>query len=233
MAKIFEQNAYTKEIETKIKEIDPENKTIELEDAIFYGKSGGQPGDEGEIIADGQKIKVNETIKAGESIKNILENLNGLRKDQKIIARINWDKRYKYMRMHSALHLMCASIPLGVTGGQIGYEKSRLDFNDPDKEIKKEELQEKINTLMKDDHGITYEYIDSRILESQPELVRTMSVKPPSIDGKLRFVKIGNVDFQPCGGTHVKSTKEIGKITIGKIENKGRMNRRVNILIND
>ena len=233
MAKIFEQNAYTKEIETKIKEIDPENKTIELEDAIFYGKSGGQPGDEGEIIADGQKIKVNETIKAGESIKNILENLNGLRKNQKIIARINWDKRYKYMRMHSALHLMCASIPLGVTGGQIGYEKSRLDFNDPDKEIKKEELQEKINTLMKDDHEITYEYIDSRILESQPELVRTMSVKPPSIDGKLRFVKIGNVDFQPCGGTHVKSTKEIGKVTIGKIENKGRMNRRVNILIND
>ena len=233
MAKIFEQNAYTKEIETKIKEIDPENKTIELEDAIFYGKSGGQPGDEGEIIADGQKIKVNETIKAGESIKNILENLNRLRKNQKIIARINWDKRYKYMRMHSALHLMCASIPLGVTGGQIGYEKSRLDFNDPDKEIKKEELQEKINTLMKDDHEITYEYIDSKILESQPELVRTMSVKPPSIDGKLRFVKIGNVDFQPCGGTHVKSTKEIGKITIGKIENKGRMNRRVNILIND
>ena len=233
MAKIFEQNAYTKEIETKIKEIDPENKTIELEDAIFYGKSGGQPGDEGEIIADGQKIKVNETIKAEESIKNILENLNGLRKNQKIIARINWDKRYKYMRMHSALHLMCASIPLGVTGGQIGYEKSRLDFNDPDKEIKKEELQEKINTLMRDDHEITYEYIDSRILESQPELVRTMSVKPPSIDGKLRFVKIGNVDFQPCGGTHVKSTKEIGKITIGKIENKGRMNRRVNILIND
>jgi len=233
MAKIFEQNAYTKEIETKIKEIDPENKTIELEDAIFYGKSGGQPGDEGEIIADGQKIKVNETIKAGESIKNILENFNGLRKDQKIIAKINWDKRYKYMRMHSALHLMCASIPLGVTGGQIGYEKSRLDFNDPDKEIKKEELQEKINTLMRDNHEITYEYIDSRILESQPELVRTMSVKPPSIDGKLRFVKIGNVDFQPCGGTHVKSTKEIGKITIGKIENKGRMNRRVNILIND
>ena len=233
MAKLFEENAYTKEIETKIKEIDEENKIIELEDTIFYGKSGGQPGDEGEIIADNQKIEVNETIKTEESIKNILENLNGLKKNQKIIARINWDKRYKYMRMHSALHLMCASIPLGVTGGQIGYEKSRLDFNDPEKEIKKEELQEKINTLMEEDHEITYEYIDSKILESQPELVRTMSVKPPKIDGKLRFVKIGNVDFQPCGGTHVRSTKEIGKITIGKIENKGRMNRRVNILIND
>ena len=135
--------------------------------------------------------------------------------------------------MHSALHLMCASIHLGVTGGQIGYDKSRLDFNDPDKEIKKEELQEKIDILMKEDHEIMCKYIDSKILESQPELVRTMSVKPPNIEGKVRFIKIGNIDFQPCGGTHVKSTKEIGKITIGKIENKGRMNRRVNISLND
>ena len=233
MANIFEENAYTKEIQTKIKTIDTDNKTIELENTIFYGKSGGQPGDVGEIIADGQKIEVNDTIKIEGSIKNILENLNGLNKNQKIIARINWDKRLKYMRMHSALHLMCASISLGVTGGQIGYEKSRLDFNDPDKEIIKEELQDRINTLMKENHEITYEYMDRQILESQPELVRTMSVKPPNIDGELRFVKIGNVDFQPCGGTHVRSTREIGKITIGKIENKGRMNRRVNILIND
>jgi misacylated tRNA(Ala) deacylase len=233
MAKIFEENAYVKEIETEIKEINIENKTIELKDTIFYGKSGGQPGDIGEIIADGQKIDVNETIKAESSIINILENINGLSINQKITARINWDKRYKYMRMHSALHLMCASIPLGVTGGQIGYEKSRLDFNDPEKKINKEELQEKINTLMKQDHEIMYEYIDSKILESKPELVRTMSVKPPKIDGKLRFVKIGNIDFQPCGGTHVKKTKEIGEVEIGKIENKGKMNRRVNILIND
>ena len=233
MANIFEENPYTKEIETRIKEINIENKTVELENTIFYGKSGGQPGDIGKIIAGDQEIEVSDTIKADGSIKNILENLNGLSKNQNIIARINWDKRYKYMRMHSALHLMCASIPLGVTGGQIGYDKSRLDFNDPDKEIKKEELQERINTLTKEDHEITYEYIDSQILKSQPELVRTMSVKPPNIEGRLRFVKIGNVDFQPCGGTHVRSTKEVGKITIGKIENKGRMNRRVNISIND
>ena len=137
------------------------------------------------------------------------------------------------MKMHTALHLMCSIIPLGVTGGQIGFEKSRLDFNDPEKKIVKEELQEKINRIMQEDHGITFEYIDSKILESKPDLVRTMSVQPPKINGKLRFVKIGNIDFQPCGGTHVKSTKEISRITIGKIENKGRMNRRVNILIND
>tara|TARA_Y100000768_G_scaffold373443_1_gene342084 strand:+ start:67 stop:768 length:702 start_codon:yes stop_codon:yes gene_type:complete len=233
MAKIFEKNAYTKEIETKIIDIDTENKTIELEDTIFYGKSGGQPGDIGEIIAGDQKIEVNDTIKSEDSIKNILNNLNGLTIDQRVITRIDWDKRYKHMRMHSALHLMCASIPLSVTGGQISFEKSRLDFNDPEKIINKEELQEKINNLMKDDHEIVYEYIDSKILENKPELVRTMSVKPPKINGKLRFVKIGNVDFQPCGGTHVKSTKEIGEIKIGKIENKGKMNRRVNILLND
>ena len=233
MAKIFEENAYTKEIETEIIEINTENNTIELKDAIFYGKSGGQPGDIGEIIADGQKIDVIETIKTGGDIKNIVENISVLSINQKITARINWDKRYKYMRMHSALHLMCASIPLGVTGGQIGYEKSRLDFNDPEKKINKDELQKKINELMKQDYEIIYEYIDSNILESKPELVRTMSVKPPKIEGKLRFVKIGNIDFQPCGGTHVKSTREIGEIKIGKIENKGKMNRRVNILIND
>ena len=233
MTKIFEEDAYKKEIKTKIKKIDKDNKSIELEDTIFYGQSGGQPGDIGEIIIKGVKIEVKNTIKSEGSIKNILENIDGLEVNQEIEAKINWHKRYRYMRMHSALHLMCAAIPLGVTGGQIGFEKSRLDFNDPNKEINKPELEDKINAIMKNDHKIIYEYIDSKILESQPELVRTMSVKPPNIDGKLRFVKIGDIDFQPCGGTHVKSTIEIGEITIGKIENKGKMNRRVNILLND
>jgi len=233
MANIFEENAYSKEVETKIKRIDKGNKIIELQDTVFYGKSGGQPGDIGEIIADGQKIQINDTLKSGNSIEHITDDVNKLCIDQKVIARIDWKTRYKHMRMHSALHLMCAAIPLGVTGGQIGFEKSRLDFNDPDKQINKEELEEKINYLMKENHEINYEFIDSKILESQPELVRTMSVKPPRIKGKLRFVKIGTVDFQPCGGTHVKSTNEIGQIKIGKIENKGKMNRRVNILLND
>ena len=233
MAKIFEEDAYKKEIITTIKKIDKENKSIELEDTIFYGQSGGQPGDIGEISTKELEIKVENTIKAEGSIKNILESIDGLEINQEVSAKVNWNKRYKHMRMHSALHLMCAAIPLGVTGGQIGFEKSRLDFNDPDKKINKEALEDKINALMKNDHKIMYEYIDSKILDNQPELVRTMSVKPPKIDGKLRFVKIGDIDFQPCGGTHVKSTIEIGEIKIGKIENKGKMNRRVNILLND
>ena len=233
MVTLFKENAYTKEIETKVKSIDIENNAVELENTVFYGRSGGQPGDTGQIIISGQKFEINDTLKNKNSIMNILDSVSGISIGQKVTAKINWKKRYKYMRMHSALHLICAAIPLGVTGGQIGYDRSRLDFNDPEKKINKEELEITINNLLNTDHEITYEYIDRKILDSKPELVRTMSVKPPKIDGKLRFVKIGTIDFQPCGGTHVKSTNEIGLINIGKIENKGKMNRRVNINLND
>ena len=233
MSKLFEENAYLKEFKAKIININIEEKTIELDNTAFYARSGGQPGDIGEIIAENQNIEVEDTIKKENKIINIINKIENLDKGTEIIGKINWEKRYKHMKMHSALHLMCSVIPLGVTGGQIGYEKSRLDFNDPEKEINKEEIEEKINSLVKDDYEITSEIIDSKILDEQPELVRTMSVKPPQIDGKIRLIKIGNVDLQPCGGTHVKSTKEIGIIKIGKIENKGKKNRRVNILLND
>ena len=233
MSKLFEENAYLKEFKAKIININIEEKTIELDNTAFYARSGGQPGDIGEIIGENQNIEVEDTIKKDNKIIHIINKTENLDKGIEIIGKINWEKRYKHMKMHSALHLMCSVIPLGVTGGQIGYEKSRLDFNDPEKEINKEEIEEKLNSLVKDDYEITSEIIDSKILDEQPELVRTMSVKPPQIDGKIRLIKIGNVDLQPCGGTHVKSTAEIGSIKIGKIENKGRMNRRVNILLND
>ena len=233
MSKLFEENSYLKEFKAKIISVNIEEKTIELDNTAFYARSGGQPGDIGQIIVENQNIEVEDTIKKENKIINIINKIENLDKGTEIIGKINWEKRYKHMKMHSALHLMCSVIPLGVTGGQIGYEKSRLDFNDPEKEINKEEIEEKINSLVKDDYEITSEIIDSKILDEQPELVRTMSVKPPQIDGKIRLIKIGNVDLQPCGGTHVKSTAEIGSIKIGKIENKGRMNRRVNILLND
>ena len=233
MSKLFEENAYLREFKAKIININIEEKTIELDNTAFYARSGGQPGDTGEIITKNQNIEVKDTIKKDNKIINIINKTENLDKGIEIIGKINWEKRYKYMKMHSALHLMCSVIPLGVTGGQIGYEKSRLDFNDPDKKIDKEEIEEKINSLVKNDYQITSEIIDSKILDEQPELIRTMSVKPPQIDGKIRLIKIGNVDLQPCGGTHVKSTAEIGSIKIGKIENKGRMNRRVNIILND
>ena len=231
MAKLFESDAYLNEFKAKIIKIIKEDNHIELNQTAFYAKSGGQPGDKGEIEREGSKIQVLETIKENNKIIHIVDDLKDLEENCDIIGKINWDLRYKHMRMHTALHLLCSIVPLGVTGGQIGYEKSRLDFNDPDKLINKEELEEKINLLVEDNHTVTTEVIESRILEEKPELVRTMSVKPPQVDGKIRLVRIGDVDLQPCGGTHVKSTIEIGKIQIGKIENKGKMNRRVNLLL--
>ena len=231
MLKLFENDAYLNEFEAKIIKIIKEDNHIELNQTAFYAKSGGQPGDKGEIEREGSKIQVLETIKENNKIIHIVNDLKDLKENSNIVGKINWDLRYKHMRMHTALHLLCSIVPLGVTGGQIGYEKSRLDFNDPDKLINKEELEEKINLLVEDNHTVTTEVIESRILEEKPELVRTMSVKPPQVDGKIRLVRIGDVDLQPCGGTHVKSTIEIGKIQIGKIENKGKMNRRVNLLL--
>ena len=233
MANLFEENSYLKEFKTKIEKINREEKYIKLIDTAFYAKSGGQPGDKGEIIVDNQKIEVLDTIKKDGDVVNVLKDkdIDELNENSEVVGKIDWNVRYKHMRMHTALHLMCSIIPLGVTGGQIGFEKSRLDFNDPEKKINKEELEEKINLLVEDDHYVTSEIIESKILDEKPGLVRTMSVKPPQIDGKIRLVRIGEVDLQPCGGTHVKSTIEIGRIQIGKIENKGKMNRRVNLLL--
>ena len=229
---LFIDDPYLKEFKAEIVNININQ--ITLDQTAFYAKSGGQPGDVGQLTINRNTIKIIDTIKDQENnIIHIAENNIELAIGEKIQGTINWDKRYKHMRMHSALHLLCSVIPLDVTGGQIGYDKSRLDFNAQDYKIEKEEIEYKINSLVKEDHEISYQWITNDDLEQQPELVRTMSVQPPKIKGKIRLVKIGNVDLQPCGGTHVKSTNEIGEIKIGKIENKGKMNRRVNLLIND
>ena len=231
MTNLFEENSYVKEFRTSIEKVNKEEKYVKLIDTAFYGKSGGQPGDKGELIIDGEKIEVLDTIKKDGEIINIVSDIEKLEEKKEVMGKIDWDIRYVHMRMHTALHLMCSIIPLGVTGGQIGLEKSRLDFNDPKKQINKEELEEKINLLVNENHLVTSEIIEGKILDEKPELIRTMSVKPPQIDGKIRLIRIGDVDLQPCGGTHVKSTIEIGKIQIGKIENKGKMNRRVNLIL--
>ena len=228
---LFIENSYLKEFETKVQKF--ENDSIILEQTAFYAKSGGQPGDVGKITLNGKEINIIDTVYDHEkNILHICENSNDLNVGERIKGEINWEIRYKHMRMHSALHLLCSLIHYDVTGGQISFEKSRLDFNAEDK-IDKEEIENKINQLVKDDHEISYKWITNEDLDKQPDLVRTMSVKPPKSSDKIRLVKISNIDLQPCGGTHVKSTEEIGEIKIGKIENKGKKNRRVNLSIND
>jgi misacylated tRNA(Ala) deacylase len=229
---LFIENPYLKEFDAKIVNINTNQ--ITLDQTAFYARSGGQPGDVGRLTTNEMTINIIDTIKDQKNnIIHIAENNIQLEIGEKIQGIINLNKRYKHMRMHTALHLLCSVIPLDVTGGQIGYDKSRLDFNAQDYKIEKEEIENNINSLVKKDHEISYQWITNDELEQQPELVRTMSVQPPKIKGEIRLVKIGNVDLQPCGGTHVKNTAEIGEIKIGKIENKGKMNRRVNILIND
>tara|TARA_Y100000815_G_scaffold120685_1_gene108917 strand:+ start:814 stop:1503 length:690 start_codon:yes stop_codon:yes gene_type:complete len=228
---LFIEDSYLKDFDATILNIDS-NKII-LDRTAFYAKSGGQPGDIGKIILNGKEINIIDTVYDNkQNILHVCENSNDLKIDEKIKGKINWEIRYKHMRMHTALHLLCSLIPYDVTGGQISYEKSRLDFNADDK-IEKEEIENKINQLVKDDHEISYQWITLEELDNQPDLVRTMSVKPPRTNNKIRLVKIGSIDLQPCGGTHVKKTKEIGNIRIGKIENKGKMNRRVNLSISD
>ena len=228
---LFIEDSYLKNFDATILNIDS-NKII-LDRTAFYAKSGGQPGDIGKIILNGKEINIIDTVYDNkQNILHVCENSNDLKIDEKIKGKINWEIRYKHMRMHTALHLLCSLIPYDVTGGQISYEKSRLDFNADDK-IEKEEIENKINQLVKDDHEISYQWITLEELDNEPDLVRTMSVKPPRTNNKIRLVKIGSIDLQPCGGTHVKKTKEIGNIRIGKIENKGKMNRRVNLSISD
>ena len=228
---LFIEDSYLKDFDATILNIDS-NKII-LDRTAFYAKSGGQPGDIGKIILNGKEINIIDTVYDNkQNILHVCENSNDLKIDEKIKGKIDWNIRYKHMRMHTALHLLCSLIPYDVTGGQISYEKSRLDFNADDK-IEKEEIENKINQLVEDNHEISYQWITLEELDNQPDLVRTMSVKPPRTNNEIRLVKIGSIDLQPCGGTHVRRTKEIGSIRIGKIENKGKMNRRVNLSISD
>ena len=150
-----------------------------------------------------------------------------------LTAEIDWDRRHRLMRMHTTLHLLCAVVDGGVTGGQVGEEKSRLDFDLPDTSLDKAHIEAELNRLIGENHPVGFSSVTDAELDAQPELVRTMSVKPPSGQGSVRVIDIDGVDLQPCGGTHVRETGEIGRVRVGKIENKGKHNRRINVHLDD
>ena len=201
----------------------------------FLPDRGGQPGDSGRLLLeDGSEIKIVTTVTdrdSGEIIHVPDEGQALSPAGAKVQAEIDWDRRYRHMRMHTALHLLCAAVPCGVTGGQIGADKSRLDFDIGEATLDKEEITDILNRLVEEDHVVDNYWITEQELDDNPELVRTMSVQPPRGSGRVRLMKVGNgVDLQPCGGTHVKRTGEIGALRVSKIENKGKRNRRVNIV---
>lgn len=235
---LFTDNAYETDFTAKVVAI--ENNTVILDKTLFYYTSGGQPGDTGVLTANDNNFEIAATVKDRESgnILHILPEDAVLPKvGDEITGKIDWETRHKHMRMHTCMHLICSLIEGDVTGGQVRADRSRLDFNIPTGQYDKESLTQQLNELIAADHPVTSRWVDESELDAHPELVRTMSVQPPRGVGKIRLLQIGTegnmIDLQPCGGTHVKSTGEIGKMLISKIENKGKQNKRINIVFAD
>lgn len=203
-----------------------------LDRTVFYPCGGGQPGDSGRIRWQGGKLDVVDTVYADGDIAHVVAAATMPSPGTALELEIDWDRRYRHMRMHTALHLLGAVLRYPVTGGNISGEKSRLDFNMEDT-VDKEALTVDVNRLVTEDHPVSHRWISDEELDAQPELVRTMSVQPPRGKGRVRLLDVDGVDLQPCGGTHVRRTGEIGAIRIGKVEKKGRQNRRVNLHLDD
>lgn len=230
---IFRSDAYAKSCEATVSAVDGSG--IVLERTVFYPKGGGQPGDTGALTtADGRVVAIVATVGVGDGILHVpADDAPALAVGEAVTAAIDWDRRYRLMRMHTCLHLLCAAVDGGVTGGAIGEAKSRLDFDLPDTSLDKVAITAHLNRLIEEDHPISARWISEEELAANPELVRTMSVKPPTGTGRVRVLEVEGVDLQPCGGTHVARTGEIGRVRVGKIENKGRHNRRVNVHLDD
>jgi misacylated tRNA(Ala) deacylase len=209
---------------------------IVLDRTVFYARGGGQPGDSGVLRWDGAETPVTEAVKGeGDDIRHVPVADAPLPPVGAVVeAAIDWQRRHAHMRMHTAMHLLCSLIKgAAVTGGSVGADKSRLDFDLPNPPPK-EEIEAGLNALIAADHPVRIEWVDESVLDTDPGLVRTMSVQPPRGTGRLRLMRIGegaaSIDLQPCGGTHVSRTGEIGPVRIQKIENKGKQNRRIIIV---
>ncbi len=228
---LFRQDAYLKSCDATVVAVD--DKGIRLDRTVFYPTGGGQPGDIGRLVLEsGDSVEIVDTVKGASHEDAVHVPKPGsvpLAVGARVTAEIDWARRHRLMRMHSCLHLVCAVIKGDVTGGQVSDGKGRLDFNLPDQTLDKDFITAELNRLIAENHPVQPRWISDEELAAQPELVRTMSVKPPSGGGKVRLLDIVGVDLQPCGGTHVARTGEIGPVEVVKIENKGKMNRRVNI----
>ena len=229
--KVFYQDSYQKTLATVVTAVTED--WVQFAATIFYPLGGGQPGDQGTVSIDGTTLNILDTRK-GEATDSITHQLetgeHPLKVGDEVVLELAWERRFKHMRMHTCMHLLGSLIPVPVTGGSVGAEKSRLDFDIGDNQLDKEDLTRRLNVLIQAGTDLTLESITDEELDNNPGLVRTMSVQPPRGAGTIRMVRIGEVDYQPCGGTHLKNTAEIGPIRVSKIENKGKRNRRVNLV---
>jgi len=233
-ALLFREDAYLKDCAATVTAINDKGGIL-LDRTVFYATAGGQPGDKGKIIWDGGETEIATTVY--DEAKNVVhvpaagQSLPGV--GASVRAELDWANRYRNMRCHTLMHLLCASVPFPVTGGAIGEDGGRIDFDIPEGQIPdKAELTATLNRLITEDHPVTFRWITDEEMAQNQHLIRTMSVKPPMGTGRVRLVMIGEdgkVDLQPCGGTHVASTADIGLAAVTKIENKGKINRRIRV----
>ncbi len=229
---LFRKDAYLKECDAEIVAVRGE--AVAVDRTVFYPLGGGQPGDTGSMSWPGGSARIVDT-RYGDSgqILHVVDDGSTLPAvGETVHLVLDWERRYRHMRMHTAMHLLGAVLKYGVTGGNISAEKSRLDF-DMEDPVDKEAVGAAIQKLVEENHPISCRWISDAELDANPDLVRTMSVQPPRGKGEVRLLEIEGVDLQPCGGTHLKSTAEVGTVRIGKVEKKGRRNRRVNIHLDD
>lgn len=228
---LFREDGYLKSTDATVTALTEDG--VVLDRTVFYPTGGGQPGDAGVLKFSNGEATVVDTRKGEGGIVHVLaEDAARPSVGDAVSVELDWQRRHKHMRMHTCMHLVCSLVEGDVTGGQVGEAKSRLDFNIPESPDKVA-LGEALNALIVADHPVSMRWITDAELDAQPDLVRTMSVQPPRSSGRIRIIDVDGVDLQPCGGTHVASTGEIGRVRIGKIENKGKQNRRINILFDD
>jgi misacylated tRNA(Ala) deacylase len=229
---LFKQDSYQQSCEATVSRVN--GNFVYVDKTVFYPLGGGQPGDTGVMSYDTHSSRIVDTrYDEDDEIFHVVEDGGAIPPvGAEVNLTIDWDRRYRHMRMHTAMHLLGSILKYDVTGGNISSEKSRLDFN-MDASIDKEAVSAELSELVKADNPVSCRWISEEELDANPQLVRTMSVQPPRGRGDIRLLEIENVDLQPCGGTHVKSTSEVGSVRIGKVENKGRQNRRVNIHLDD
>ena len=226
---VFREDPYARSCRARVVAVSAAG--IELERTVFYPTGGGQPGDSGTLVrADGSAVRIATTVK-GEGKDAIVHvpapGEPAPQPGEEVEAALDWDRRYRHMRFHTALHLLCAVVPAPVTGGQVAEDKARLDFDIEMERLVKEKIEAELNRLVEEGHPVRPRWISDAQLDARPELVRTLSVQPPRGLGGVRVLEIEGVDLQPCGGTHVANTREVGRLAVVKIRSEGARNRRV------
>ena len=229
---LFREDSYLQECDATVVAV--ADGAVIHDRTVFYPLGGGQPGDTGTLSFDGASVAIVDTRYRddGSILHVIAEGTDMPVVGDSARVSLDWERRYRHMRMHTAMHLLGSVLHYGVTGGNISAEKSRLDF-DMEETVDKEAVSAALLELVAADHAVSCRWISEAELDAQPELVRTMSVQPPRGKGNIRLLEIDSVDLQPCGGTHLHSTAEVGAVRIGKVEKKGKRNRRVNIHLDD